>query len=260
MNLQNDPEAFALMKFGIGQPVPRSEDPILVRGEGSYTDDLKLDGEAYAVMVRSHVPHGVIKAIETSAARSMPGVLGVYTGADLAGYGLLKCIVPFKNRDGSPMRQPPRPALVTDKVRFVGDPVAFVVAETLLQAKDAAEAVKIEIDSLPAVVRPEEAARPGAPLLYEEAPDNVALDYHFGDSEQVAAAFAKAAHVTRLKLVNSRVVVNAMEPRAAIGVYDPSGGRFTLNAPSPRVLSVKDLCSWRTSNSSSILSMSFWSR
>jgi len=124
MNLQNDPEAFALMKFGVGQPVPRSEDPILVRGQGSYTDDRKLEREAYAVMVRSRVPHGVIKAIETSAARSMPGVLGVYTGADLTGYGLLKCVVPFKNRDGSPMRQPPRPALATDRVRFVGDPVA----------------------------------------------------------------------------------------------------------------------------------------
>ena len=198
MNLQNDPQAFAVMKFGIGQPVPRSEDPILVRGEGCYTDDVKLPGEAYAVIVRSRVPHGVIKAIHTSAARQLPGVLGVYAGADLAEYGTLKCIVPFKNRDGTPMKQPPRPALATDKVRYVGDPVAFVVAETLLEAKDAAEAVEVEIDALPAVVRPEEAARAGAPLLYEEAPGNVALDYHYGDTEQVAAAFAKASHVTRL--------------------------------------------------------------
>src|ERR671936_1845219 len=184
MNLQNDLEAFALMKFGIGQPVPRSEDPILVRGQGSYTDDVKLAREAYAVMVRSHVPHGVIKRIDTSAARNMPGVLGVYTGTDLADYGTLKCIVPFKNRDGTPMKQPPRPALPTDRVRFVGDPIAFVVAETLLQAKDAAEAVEVEIESLPAVIRPEEAARPGAPVLYEEVPGNIALDYHYGDSEQ----------------------------------------------------------------------------
>src|SRR6266550_6688250 len=239
MNLQNDPQSLALMKFGIGQPVPRSEDPMLVRGEGSYTDDLKLDGEAYAVMVRSRVPHGVIKSIDTSAARKMPGVLGVYTGADLAGYGTLKCIVPFKNRDGTPMKQPPRPALPTDKVRFVGDPIAFVVAETLLQAKDAAEAIEVEIDPLTAVVRPEEAARPGAPLLYDEAPGNIALDYHYGDSEQVAAAFAKAAHVTKLKLVNSRLVVNAMEPRAAIGVYEPADGRFTLHAPSQGVFGLR---------------------
>ena len=232
MNLQNDPQSFALMKFGIGQPVRRTEDPMLVRGEGCYTDDIKLTGEAYAVMVRSRIAHGVIKGIDTAAARNMPGVLGVYTGADLAAYGTLKCIVPFNNRDGTPMKRPPRPALATDKVRFVGDPVAFVVADTLLQAKDAAEAVEVDIDALPAVVRPEEAARPGAPLIHDEAPGNVALDYHFGDSEKVAAAFAKAAHVTRLKLVNSRVVVNAMEPRAAIGIHDPASGRFTLHAPS----------------------------
>src|SRR5256886_2269975 len=239
MNLQNDPHAFAVMKFATGQPVPRSEDPILVRGQGCYTDDIKLAGEAYAVMVRSRVPHGVIKRIDTSAARDMPGVLGVYTGADLADYGTLKCIVPLKNRDGTPMKQPPRPALPTDRVRFVGDPIAFVVAETLLQAKDAAEAIEVEIDPLPAVVRPEEAARPGAPLLYDEAPGNIALDYHYGDSEQVAAAFAGAAHVTRLKLVNSRVVVNTMEPRAAVGVYDEAGGRFTLHVPSQGVFGLR---------------------
>src|SRR6266568_3129118 len=237
MNLQNDPQSLALMKFGIGQPVPRSEDPTLVRGEGCYTDDIKLAGEAYAVMVRSRVPHGVIKRIDTSAARKMPGVLGVYTGADLAGYGTLKCIVPFKNRDGTPMKQPPRPALPTDRVRFVGDPIAFVVAETLLQAKDAAEAIEVEIDPLTAVVRPEEAAQPGAPLLYDEAPDNVALDYHYGDSDKVKAAFARAAHVTRLKLVNSRVVVNAMEPRAALAQFE--NGRFTLYTCSQGVFGMK---------------------
>src|SRR5260370_1926843 len=190
-------------------------------------------------MARSGVPDGVIKSIDTSAARKMPGVLGVYTGADLAEYGTLKCIVPFKNRDGTPVKQRRRQALATDKVRYVGDPVAFVVAETLLEAKDAAEAVEVEIDALPAVVRPEEAARAGAPLLYEEAPSNVALDYHYGDSEQVAAAFAKAAHVTPLKLATSRVVVNAMEPRAAIGVYDKASRRFTLHAPSQGVFGLR---------------------
>ncbi|HEY7663578.1 MAG TPA: xanthine dehydrogenase family protein molybdopterin-binding subunit [Xanthobacteraceae bacterium] len=239
MNLQNDPHSFAVMKFGIGQPVPRSEDPVLVRGQGRYTDDVRLEGEAHAVMVRSRVAHGVIKRIDTRAARAMPGVLAVYTAADLAQYGPLKCIVPFKNRDGTPMRQPPRPALASDKVRFVGDPVACVIAETPLQAKDAADAVEVEIDTLPAVVRPREAAQPGAPLLHEEAPGNVALDYHFGNSEQVAAAFAKAAHVTTLKLVNSRVVVNAMEPRAAIGAYDGASGRFTLHAPSQGVFGLR---------------------
>src|SRR5499427_7955802 len=239
MNVQNDPQSLALMKFGIGQPVLRTEDPTLVRGHGSYTDDVQLPNEAYAVIVRSRVAHGVIKRIDTAAARKMPGVLGVYTGADLTQYGTLKCIVPFNNRDGSPMIKPPRPALPTDKVRFVGDPIAFVVAETLLQAKDAAEAVTVDIDPLPALVRPEDAARPGAPLIHAEAPGNVALDYHFGDSEQVKAAFAKAAHVTTLKLVNSRVVVNAMEPRAAIGVHDVASGRFTLHAPSQGVFGLR---------------------
>src|SRR5256884_1928734 len=239
MNLQNYPQSLALMKFGIGQPVPRSEDPMLVRGEGRYTDDVKLAGEAYAVMVRSRVPHGIIKSIDTSAARKMPGVLGVYTGADLAGYGTLKCIVPFKSRDGTPMKRPPRPALPTDKVRFVGDPIAFAVAETLLQAKDAAEAVDVEIEPLPAVTSPAEAIRPGAPLLHAEAPGNVALDYHYGDAGQVAAAFANAFHVTRIELINSRVVVNAMEPRAAVGVYDAASGRYTLHVPSQGVFGMK---------------------
>src|SRR6266478_6626729 len=239
MNLQNDPQSLALMKFGIGQPVQRTEDPTLVRGEGRYTDDVKLAGEAYAVIVRSRVAHGVIKSIDTAAARAMPGVLGVYTGADLAAYGTLKCIVPFNNRDGTPMRKPPRPALPTDKVRFVGDPVACVVAETLLQAKDAAEAVTVETEALPAVIRPEQAVAPGAPLIHDEAPGNVALDYHYGDADQVAAAFAKAAHVTRLKLVNSRVVVNAMEPRSAIGSYDSQSARFTLYVPSQGVFGMK---------------------
>jgi carbon-monoxide dehydrogenase large subunit len=239
MNVHDDPHSLALMKFGIGQPVPRTEDPVLVRGAGCYTDDLKLAGEAYAVMVRSRFAHGIIKRIDTTAARAMPGVLGAYTGADLAEYGTLKCIVPFKNRDGTPMRMPPRPALPTDKVRFVGDPVAFVVAETPLQAKDAAEAVEIDIDPLPAVTTPKAAAAPDAPLLHEEAPGNIALDYHYGDADAVAAAFAKAAHITRVKLINSRVVVNAMEPRAALASYDGASGRYTLHVPTQGVFGMR---------------------
>src|SRR5260370_26705428 len=117
MNLQNDPQSFALMKFGIGQPVRRTEDPMLVRGEGCYTDDVKLTGEAYAVMIRSRIAHGVIKGIDTAAARKMPGVPRVYTGPDLAPHGTLKCIIPFNNRDRTPTMRPPRPALATDKVR-----------------------------------------------------------------------------------------------------------------------------------------------
>jgi carbon-monoxide dehydrogenase large subunit len=239
MNLQNDPNSWAVTKFGIGQPVLRSEDPKLVRGEGRFTDDVTVPGQGHAVIVRSRHAHGIIRGIDTETARKMPGVLGVYTGADLAaaGYGTLKCIVPFKNRDGSEMKKPPRNALATGKVRYVGDPVAFVVAETPLQAKDAAEAVELDIAPLPAVTNPEEAVRPGAPVLYDEAPDNIALDYHYGDSEQVAAAFAKAAHVTRLKIYNNRVVVNAMEPRAAVGAHE--NGRFTLHVPSQGVMGMR---------------------
>src|SRR5947207_1058124 len=239
MNLQNDPNSWAISKFGIGQPAKRSEDPKLVRGEGRFTDDVNAEGQAYAVMVRSRHAHGVIRGIDTAAARAMPGVLAVYTGADLAatGYGTLKCIVPFKNRDGSEMKIPPRPALPTDKVRYVGDPVACVVAETLLQAKDAAEAVELDIEPLPAVTDPEEAAREGAVAIYAEAPGNVALDYHYGDNDAVAVAFAQAAHVTRLKLVNNRIVVNAMEPRAALALYE--GGRFTLHVASQGVFGMK---------------------
>ena len=230
-------ERLAVEKFAVGQSVPRSEDPALLRGAGRYTDDVNLPGQVYAVMVRSRNAHGVIRTIDTGAARKMPGVLGIYTAADLAGYGPLKCVVPFNNRDGSPMRKPWRGALAKDKVRYVGDPVAFVVAESVLAAKDAAEAVQIEIDPLPAVISAEDAAREGAPILYQDVPGNVSLDYHYGDTAAVDAAFAAAAHVTRLALVNSRVVVNAMEPRAALAAYD--GGRFTLYVQSQGVAGMR---------------------
>ncbi len=172
MNLQSDPNTWAVTKFGIGQPVLRSEDPTLVRGEGRFTDDVNVPGQVYAVIVRSRHAHGIIRGIATEAARNMPGVLGVYTGDDLvaAGYGTLKCIVPFNNRDGSPMKKPPRTPLATGKVRFVGDPVAFVVAETLLQAKDAAEAIEVDIETLPAVTDPEEASRPARPRSMTKRP------------------------------------------------------------------------------------------
>src|ERR1700722_11980094 len=161
-------ERLSVEKFAVGQSVPRKEDPTLLRGRGRYTDDVSLPGQAYAVMVRSQNAHGIIRAIDIEAAAKMPGVLGVYTGADLKGYGLLKCVVPFNNRDGTPMKKPLREALAKDKVRYVGDPVAFVVAETLLQAKDAAEAVSLDIETLRAVTAAEDAARDDAPRLYDD--------------------------------------------------------------------------------------------
>jgi carbon-monoxide dehydrogenase large subunit len=230
-------DRMAVEKFAVGQSAPRKEDPMLLRGQGHYTDDIALPGQVYAVMVRSQNAHGVIRSIDVEAARKIPGVLGVYTAADLKDYGPLKCVVPFNNRDGSPMKKPLRTALATDKVRFVGDPVAFVVAETLLAAKDAAEAVSVDVEALPAVVSAEGAAGTGAPQLYNDVPGNISLDYHYGDAEAVKAAFAKAAHVTKLSLVNSRLVVSAMEPRAALASYD--GSRFTLYVSSQGVFGMR---------------------
>ncbi len=231
--------ALSLTEFGIGQPVRRTEDPRLVRGKGSYTDDLARPGEACAVMVRSREPHGVIRAIDTDAAKGMPGVLAVYTAADLSAYGPLKCNLPLKSRDGSPIRYTPRPALAADKVRFVGDPIACVVAETVAQAKDAAEAVSIDIEPLKPVLSPADAVKPGAPLVFDDVPNNTALDYHYGDAAKVAEAFTKAKHVTRLETSNQRMVVNAMEPRAAIGEYHAAAGKWTLYSSSQGVYGMK---------------------
>src|SRR5438445_3292819 len=179
-----DPMMLDLDRFAIGQPVPRSEDPVLVSGKGQYTDDVNLAGQAYAVIVRSHYAHGVIRGIDSSATRGMPSVLGVYTATDLeaAGIGPLPPRQVMNNRDGTPMLSPVRYALATGKVRHVGEAVAAVVAETLAQAKDAAEAVEVEIEPLPAVTTPSAAAAPDAPVLYDDVPRNVGLDFHFGES------------------------------------------------------------------------------
>ncbi len=239
MNTDTDADSLSLARYGVGQPVPRTEDPVLLRGEGRYTDDLNEPGQAYAWMVRSPHAHGVIRNIGLDAARRMPGVLAIYTDAELAAYGGHKCIVPLVNRDGTPMKKPLRRSLASGKVRFVGDPVACVVAETALQARDAAEAVELDIEPLPAVSLASEAAKPGAPQLYDEVPGNVACDYHYGDADKVAAAFAGAAHVAKLSLRNTRLVVAAMEPRAALCAWD-AAGRCTLSVPSQGVFGMKN--------------------
>ncbi len=218
-------------KFAIGQPVPRKEDPTLVRGQGRYTDDINLPGQAHAVVVRSPIAHGVIKAIETDDAKAMPGVLAVYTGHDLIAAGLdrMGTGMSFKQRDGSDMPKPVQPPLAIDKVRYVGDPVAIVVAETAYQAKDAAEAVFLDIESLPAVTRAAEAVKPDASQLYDATPGNVVLDFHHGETEAVDKAFREAAHVVSMAIDNPRVVVNALEPRAAIAEYDAGEQHYTLH-------------------------------
>jgi carbon-monoxide dehydrogenase large subunit len=231
--------ALSLTKFGVGQPVRRSEDPTLVRGQGRYTDDVSRPGQVYAIMVRSREAHGAIRAIDATAAKALPGVLAVLTADDLTGYGGLKSGLPLKNRDGSPIHYVPRPALTGDKVRFVGDPVACVIAETVAQAKDGAEAVALDIEPLKPVLKPADAIKPGAPLVFDQVANNLALDFHYGDAAKVAEAFAKAKHVTRLATSNQRMIVAAMEPRAAIGEYEAASGKWTLTSCSQGVHGLK---------------------
>jgi carbon-monoxide dehydrogenase large subunit len=228
------------MRVKIGEAVQRTEDPVLLRGEGRYTDDLNEPGQAYAWIVRSQYAHGLLKGISSEKAARMKGVLAVYTASDLEAYGPHKCALDLKQRDGTPMKRPVRKSLASDKVRFVGDPVACVVAETALQAKDAAEAVELDIEPLEAVTLPSEAVKPGAPLVYDDVPGNVQLDFLFGDPEKVAQAFQNAFHVTRLKIRNTRVVVAAMEPRAAICVFEKETGRFVLTAPGQGVFAMRN--------------------
>jgi aerobic carbon-monoxide dehydrogenase large subunit len=242
MNDVVDTAMLELDRFAIGQPVPRSEDPVLVSGTGRFTDDVNFADQAYAVMVRSPYAHGIIRSIDSAAARAMPGVLSVYTAADLdaGGIGALPPRQVMNNRDGTPMLSPVRYALASDKVRYVGEAIAAVVADTLAEAKDAAEAVLVDIEPLPAVTTSRQAAAPGAPLLYDDVPENVGLDFHYGDSEKVAAAFASAAHVTRLELRNNRIVVNAMEPRAAVALYDRERQHWTLHVPGQGVFGFRN--------------------
>ena len=226
-------------RFAVGQPVPRTEDPTLLRGEGRYTDDLTLPGQLHAVMVRSRIAHGVLRAVDTEAARAMPGVRAVLTAADLVAAGMqpMPANVFGQNADGSAPRKPRQMALAEDRVRYVGEPIACVIAETRAQAKDAAEAVLPDIDALQAVSTARAAAAPDAPQLYDELPGNLLLDWQYGDRDAVAAAFAGAAHVTRLDLVNSRIVVAPMEPRAALGEF--ADGRHVLRVCSQGVFGLR---------------------
>ncbi len=237
MNIRVDDEQLATMKFAVGQPVRRNEDPRLVQGRGAYTDDINLAGQVYLAMVRSPQAHGKILSVDASAALDMPGVLAVYTGADLAkaGYSPYPFRVALNDRHGKPCMKPKRYALASERVTFVGDSIACVVADTAARARDAAEAVVVDIEALPAVIEMREAVKPGAPQVVDEAPGNIAFDYHFGDSEKTAAAFAGAAHVTKMRITDSRIVVNAMEPRACLADYSKDRGAFTLWAPTQGV-------------------------
>ena len=218
--------------FGIGQAVRRFEDVRLVRGGGRFQGDVNVPGQAHAIVLRSMHAHARIRAIDTSAALRAPGVLAVFTGQDLAeaGLGATRTTLPRTRPDGSPMFAPVHPVLVRDRVRCVGDPVAFLVAESVAQAEDAAELVRIEYEALPSVTATAEAARPGSPPVWDECPDNVSNVFETGEQAATDAAFARADHVVRRRYVITRVHAQYMEPRGALGVYDPGEDRYTLHA------------------------------
>ena len=218
-------------KFAMGQSVRRLEDPRLVQGLGRYSDDVNLPRQAHAAVVRSPHAHARIRGIEATRALKAPGVLAVLTGADLAtdGLGPLPADTTRKRRDGSPAFPTPRPALARDRVRHVGDPLALVVAEAPEAAADAAELLAVDYEPLPAVTGAARAASPGAPAVWDEAPDNVAFVWEAGSADAVARGFAAAAHVSRLDFVVTRVAALPMEPRGAVGEFDRRSGRYTLH-------------------------------
>ncbi|MGQ0685066.1 xanthine dehydrogenase family protein molybdopterin-binding subunit, partial [Bradyrhizobium sp.] len=215
---------------GIGASVVRKEDKRFITGKGRYVDDIKLVGLTYAHFVRSPHAHAKVKGIDSSAAMTMPGVIAVLTGQQIVDdkIGNLICGWAITSKDGSPMKMGAWPAMAPETVRFVGQAVAVVIAETKNQARDAAEAVVVNYEELPAVANVTAALKPGAPQLHPEAPGNVIYDWHIGDDAAVKAAFAKAANVVNLDLTNNRLAPNAMEPRAAIADYDAAEEHFTL--------------------------------
>jgi carbon-monoxide dehydrogenase large subunit len=219
-------------KYGVGQPVLRFEDPRLLRGQGRFISDINLPGQAYAVFLRSPHAHANIRSIDAAAARQAPGVVAVYTGADYAadGLGMPKANMPRKRPDGKPMFAPQRPALVVDRVRYVGDPVAMVIAETLEQAKDAAELVEVDYEPLKSVTMTEDTVKPGAAAVWDECPDNISNFTERGNKAATDAAFAEAARVVKRRYVITRVHAQYMEPRGTLGVYDQGEDRLTLYA------------------------------
>ncbi len=215
---------------GIGAPNKRREDQRFLTGNGKYTDDINLPGQAHVVFLRSSVAHGRLNGVDTSEAAKMPGVLRIFTAEDFAEVGGVPCGWQVTDRHGEPMQEPKHPILAEGKVRHVGEPIAAVVAETEAQARDAAEAIELDIDELPAVVDMKEAVAEGAPKVHDDLTSNLCYDWGFVEENKAAVdeAFANAAHVTRLELVNNRLVPNAIEPRVAIGDYDASSDESTL--------------------------------
>jgi aerobic carbon-monoxide dehydrogenase large subunit len=219
-----------MKQFGIGQPVRRVEDRRFITGRGSYLDDINLLCQSYAFMLRSPHAHARIRGINSAAALAGPGVVAVLTGEDLAhdGIGTIPCLSTVSNRDGSSSVLPPHPAIALDRVRHVGDTVAMVVAESAAAARDAAELIVVDYEPLSAAVDTVHALDPGQPQVWDEAPGNLCFDWEVGDQTAVEGAMAGAHHRISLQLVNNRIVVNSMEPRGAIGEYEPGEESYTL--------------------------------
>ena len=232
-----------IVRFGSDRDARRSEDGPLLTGRGRFTDDVHVPGEAHAAFVRASVGHAEIRGLDVAAASRKPGVLGVFTGRDLAadGLGAIPPAAAFPGRGGRPMVDAPIPPLAIDRVRYVGEPLAIVVAETAAQARDAAEAVVVDLAELPAAPDVEHAMAPGAQAVWPQAPGNVAFDWTDGDAAVVDAAFARAAHVERVRLPDTRLAPSALEPRAAIGQWDPAAERYTLIASTQGVTVVRRL-------------------
>lgn len=230
-------------EFGIGQSISRFEDPRLLRGAGRYVNDVSLPRQAYAYFLRSPHAHAKIVRLDTTAAKAAPGVLGVFTEAEVAadGLGTTKVAIPRKRPDGSPLFSRPHPGLARGRVRYVGDPLVLVVAETLAEAKDAAELVDVEFEALPSVTDVAEAVKPGSPRVWEENPDNISHVWETGNKAAADAAFANAAHVVKSRYIITRVHAQYMETRGAIGSYDPNDDRFTLYADVQYAHRVRDM-------------------
>jgi aerobic carbon-monoxide dehydrogenase large subunit len=214
----------------IGDHIRREEDPRLLRGRGRYADDVRLPREARGYVLRSPHAHARSQAIDTAAAKASPGVLCILAGDDLKarGLGTLRPLVPRKRRDGSPAFVCPQPILADGVVRYVGDPVAFIVAETLNEAKDAAELIEVDYEIVPAVIEAEAALAPCASALWPNNPGNEAFHHLAGNKAAVDAAFARAAHIVKHRTVNNRITANSMEPRGCLAEYDPDDDKYTI--------------------------------
>ena len=234
-----------MQKFGIGQPVRRVEDVRFITGAGAFTDDLNLPGQTIAYMLRSPYGHARINSINTSDALAAPGVIAVITGADLTadGVGTLPCVTAgvIQNRDGTPITAPDHPALVIDTARYLGDGVAFVIAETLNQAKDAAELIDIDWEDLPAAATIETAEADGAPVIHEAAPDNVCFDWDMGDAAAVDKVFAGAARISKCDVIHNRVIPHAIETRAALGEWNVAEDRYVLRTSTQGANGMRDI-------------------